>query len=156
MKLAIEHVFAIAPAAFETLYFDEAFNIAQGEALSLSREVRKLERTPERIVRHVWWEPRVAPGAKPKTRAGFTDELDYDVGTRRGMWRTIPSMYGDRGQMSGTIEFVAAGEGTKRIVRGEVAVRMFGLGRIIEKIIVTEVEKSFEATAKFTRDWLAR
>src|SRR3954470_22410794 len=98
MKLAIEHVFAeIQPAEFEALYFDEAFNESLGTHLHMGRKLVRLEKAPNRIVRHVRFEPAQEPDSPVKqafgtSRASFLEELDYDPRTRRGEWKTIPNM----------------------------------------------------------------
>ncbi|HUJ57477.1 MAG TPA: DUF2505 family protein [Kofleriaceae bacterium] len=164
MKFAIEHVFPeITCAAYEQLYFDEAFNVALGRALDMGRELRRLDITPDRIVRHVCFEPRRDPDPAHPTnrafgssRASFVEELDYDVGTRRGAWRTIPNVFTERVRNTGTIELAPAGSGVRRTVRGEVKVSLFGFGGIVERMIVAEIEKSYARSTKFTLDWLAR
>jgi hypothetical protein len=57
---------------------------------------------------------------------------------------------------SGTIEFAAAPEGTRRLLRGEVRVKLFGFGGVVEKMIAAEIVKSYDATAAFIIDWLAK
>ena len=162
MKFLIEDVFPLGVAEYEALYFDEAFWSALGESLRLGRELVKLDRTPARIVRTVRCWPDREPGtpadqAFGKQRAGYVEELDYDVRARKGAWRTIPNVFTDRVRTEGTIEFVTDGAGTRRIVRGDVDVRRaYGFGKIIEKMIVSEIEKSYVKSAAFTRDWIAR
>jgi len=74
---------------------------------------------------------------------------------RRGAWRTIPSLWADRVHNAGTIELADFEGGTRRLVRGEVKVKLFGFGGLVEKMIVAEIEKSYAATARLTREWLA-
>jgi hypothetical protein len=162
MKLAIEHVFAeIQPAEFEALYFDEAFNESLGTHLHMGRKLVRLDRTANRIVRHVRFEPAQEPDSPVKqafgtSRASFLEELDYDPRTRRGEWKTIPNVFKERVVNSGTIEFAAAPEGTRRLLRGEVKVKLFGFGGVVEKMILAEIVKSYDATAAFIIDWLAK
>ncbi|MEO8839944.1 MAG: DUF2505 family protein [Kofleriaceae bacterium] len=161
MHVTIEHVFAgIQPASYEALYFDEAFNESLGRHLRMGRKLVRLDRSPERIVRHVRYEPAQAPGSEAKqafgsSRASFLEELDYDPRERRGAWRTVPNMFPERVKNTGTIAFLDDGAGTKRVVEGDAIVRLFGLGGRVEKIIVGEIVKNYEASAAFTRDWLA-
>ena len=162
MKVLIEDVFPqITCAAYESLYFDEPFNDAVGQALHLGRQLMHFERTPEKIVRRVGYEPARDPGSPAgqafgTSRASFIEELEYDVRSRRGEWRTIPNVFPDRVRNAGTIEIVEAPTGVRRIVRGEVKVSMFGFGRLIEKMVVAEIEKSYASTTRFTNEWLAR
>lgn len=163
MRLYIEHVFErVTLAGYEALFFDEEFQHAQGEALKLGRELVKLDRTPGRIVRHVRCEPAREPGSPADqafgtSRAGFLEELDYDLRAHRGTWRTIPNVFTERVRTTGTLEFAEiAGDSVKRICRGDVKISLFGFGGIVERMIVAEIEKSYAATAEFTRQWLAR
>ncbi|MDB4958983.1 MAG: hypothetical protein JWO36_6552 [Myxococcales bacterium] len=161
MKVAIEHVFgSITCPEYEDVYFDESFNAAVGDALELGRKLLRLDRSAERIVRHVCYEPKRDPDSPAgqafgSSRASFIEELDYDVRARRGRWKTIPNMFPERVRNAGTIEIVEAPEGVRRIVRGEVKVSMFGFGGIIERMIVAEIEKSYASTAKLTTEWIA-
>lgn len=162
VHVAIEHVFAgIQPAAFEALYFDEVFNEALGRHLRMGRKLVRLDRPTEfTIVRHVRYEPAQAPGSEAKqafgeSRASFLETLDYDARTRTGQWATIPNMFPERVSNRGTICFFDDKTGTKRVVTGDVSVKLFGFGGRVEKIIVREIVKNYEASAAFTREWLA-
>ncbi len=161
MKFLIEHTYAgIAPAAYAALHFDESFSIALGDALGLGRTLLRLDRAGTRIVRHVRCTPRRDAGSEAAQvlddKAAFVEELDYDLAAGRGTWRTIPSVFADRVVNRGTLELAAAPGGTRRIVRGEVTVRLFGLGGLVERKIVAEIEKSYAGAAAFTAAWLAQ
>ena len=162
MKVLIDHVFAgISCADYESLYFDEDFNTAVGKQLGMGRLLLHFERTPTRIERKVHYEPDRDPESPAgqafgTSRASFIEELDYDPRSRKGAWRTIPNLFPDRVTNAGTIEFVEAPNGTRRIVRGEVKVSFFGFGRLIERMIVSEIEKSYANTTRLTNDWLAK
>jgi hypothetical protein len=162
MKVAIEHVFSgLTCAAYEELFFDEAFNTALGGTLRLGRQLLRFERTADRVTRHVCYEPVRDPDSPANhvfgtSRASFVEELDYDRRARRGTWRTIPNRFADRVKNRGTLEIAEDPAGVRRIVRGEVEVALFGFGRLVERMIVAEIEKSYAATAAFTAEWLAR
>jgi hypothetical protein len=162
MRLTIEHVFeGIAVADYERLFFDEAFNDALGNQLKLGRHLVRLDRSENRIVRHVCYEPAREAGhaidqAYGSNRASFVEELDYELATRRGTWRTIPNRWAERVRNAGTIELAATPGGTRRTVQAEISVRAFGFGGIVERMVAAEIEKNYEATTAFTRAWLAR
>jgi Protein of unknown function (DUF2505) len=161
VKFAIEHVFArIDRAGYEALYFDETFNAALGDALGLGRQLVRLDRGPDRIVRHVRCEPRREAGSAADqafgtSRASYLEEMDYDLRRGTGAWRTIPNLFTDRVKNAGTLEIASVPGGVRRVVRGEVAVRLFGFGRLVERMIVAEIEKSYAGAAEFTTRWLA-
>ena len=181
MRVTIEHVFeGISVGNFADLYFDETFNDALSKELKLGRHLVRLDRSDKRIVRHVCYEParetghaiaspanagRAAPPeavhrlidqAYGSSAASFVEELDYDVASRRGTWRTIPNKWAERVRNEGTIEFAAAGDNTRRRVEAEVKIKAFGFGGIVERMVVAEIEKNYAATTAFTRAWLAR
>lgn len=162
MKFLIEDVFSgISVADYEGLYFDEAFNDAAGEALHMGRKLLRLDRSPTKIVRHVCFEPKRETGSAADqafgtSRASFVEELEYDVAARSGRWKTIPNLFTERVVNAGTIELASDGSGTRRIVRGDVRVKLFGFGGLVERMIVSEIEKSYAANAKFTREYIAR
>jgi hypothetical protein len=148
-------------ASYADLYFDEGFNTALGEAMHMGRKLLRLDRTDAKIVRHVCFEPKREAGSPADqafgtSRASFVEELEFDVAAVRGQWRTIPNLFTERVRNSGTIEFRDEDGGTQRIVRGEVKVSLFGFGSIVERMIVSEIEKSYAASTKFTLDFLAR
>lgn len=162
MKLLIEDLFPeIGCTEFETLYFDEPFNAAVGERLQLGRRLVRLDRGRGAIVRHVCYEPKRDPNtpagqAFGTSRASFIEELEYDLTEHRGTWRTIPNLFTDRVRNVGTIELVETPAGVRRIVRGEVVVSLFGFGRIVERMIVAEIARSYASTTALTSEWLAR
>src|SRR6267378_1140137 len=142
MKVLIEHGFAhVSCTAYEDLFFDEPFNEVMGAAVNMGRELLRLDRSGERIVRHVCYEPKRDPSSPAgqafgTSRASFIEQLDYNTRTHRGEWRTIPNLFPDRVRNAGTIEVIATPDGVKRIVRGEVKVSLFGFGGIVERMIV--------------------
>jgi hypothetical protein len=164
MKVLIEHTFAIPPSEFAPLYFEEPFSIAVTSAAKIGRTLLRLDREGSRIVRHVRCEPeRDIPPAIAKLIDGrfhYVEELDFDLEGRRGQWRVIPSVVPDKVKASGTLEFLdAAGPNgekhTKRIVRGDVIISVFGVGSLVERFVVGEVEKSYDAASAFTDSYLA-
>lgn len=162
MKFVIEDCFpGITPSDYERLYFDEGFNAELGQALHMGRKLLRLDRSPHKIVRHVCFEPEREAGSAADqafgtSRASFVEELEFDVATRSGAWKTIPNLFTERVRNAGTIEFASDGGGTRRVVRGEVRVSLFGFGKIVERMIVAEIEKSYTATTAFTREYLSR
>jgi hypothetical protein len=162
MKFAIDHVFpATTLAVYETLYFDEDFNAALGDALAMGRRLLKLERAGGRIVRHVEFTPKQAKGSQASqafgtSRASFVEELDFDTLSHIGTWKTVPTMWADRVRNNGTIAFARDGDGTRRSVHGEVKVSLFGFGRLVERAVVAEIEANYARTTTFTVEYLAR
>jgi uncharacterized protein DUF2505 len=162
MNVLIDDLFTgITCAEYESLYFDEDFNRLVGRELRMGRLLLHFERRPDRIQRKVQYEPERDPDSPAgqafgTSRASFIEELDYDPRSRRGSWRTIPNLFPERVSNAGTIEFVEAPNGTRRIVRGAVKVSLFGFGRLVERMIVSEIVKSYANTTRITNDWIAK
>jgi hypothetical protein len=162
MKFRAEHTYeGVTFPEYEVIHFDEAFNVELAQSVKLVRTVLKFEKTPERIVRHVRVEPaREIPGPVAKILGGnkfsYVEELEYELGKGKGRWRIVTSMMTDKIDAQGTLELVAVPGGCKRVVAGDIKVSIFGVGGIIEKFVVSDVEKSYDAAAAFTREYLKK
>lgn len=161
MKFKADHLIeGIAVERYAQMYFEDAFNDAMCVAVNLVRKPIKMERTGNKVVRHVHVEPqgREIPGPVAKllgqSRFGYVEELEFDFGTNEGVWRTIPTILPDKVTTGGTLRFVSESNGTRRIVHGDIEVRVFGIGGIVERFICSDAEKSYADAAEFTRRWV--
>jgi len=160
MKVRIEHVLqGIDLAGYEELYFDEPFHTALAEAVKIDRKLLRLDRGAERIVRHVRVQPQrdiPAPVAKllGGKRLAYIEELEYEVGRYHGTWRIVPPVLADKIAIGGTLDFEAAAGGVKRVLAGVIDVTLFGLGGLVEKVVVSNVVKSYDDAAAFTAQWI--
>ncbi len=161
MKFRVEHTFAgVSLADYERVYFDETFNEAMCKAVRLERKLVRRDETGGRLVRVVRVAPdRQLPAPVAKILGGakieYHEHLDYQLGSYRGSWRTEPSLLVDKIESRGTFGFEARGSSVLRWVEGEVKVKIFGVGSVIERFIVGDVEKSYDDVAAFTRQYLA-
>jgi len=160
MNFRIEHILpGINLAGYEELYFDEPFQTALGNAVRIDRKLLRLDRGPERIVRHVRVQPQreiPAPVAKllGGKRLAYTEELEYEVGRYHGTWRIVPAVLADKIAIGGTLDFEAVVGGVRRVLAGAIAVTLFGLGGLVERVVVSNVEKSYDDAAAFTARWI--
>lgn len=163
MKFRAEATFTDIPQAkYEELYFDNEFNDEMCKAVRLERTLLKLEKTGNVLVRHT----RVAPIGREiptpvakaigASRIEYVEELTYDFEKHSGVWQTISSVLPDKVETKGTLTIKANGAGCTRISEGEVTVKVFGVGGLIEKVIIGDVEKSYEDAARFTRGYWAK
>ncbi len=163
MKFRAEATFTDIPLAdYEALYFDDAFNDEMCKAVRLERTLLKKERTGDIIVRHTRVAPigREIPAPVAKvigaSRIEYVEELTYDFAKHTGVWQTIPQVLPDKVETKGTLAFLSTGAGCTRISEGDINVKIFGVGGIVEKVIVGDVEKSYEDAARFTREYWTR
>ena len=161
MKFKADHLIdGITVEQYREMYFEDAFNDAMCVAVNLIRKPIKMERSGSKIVRHVHVEPQgreiPAPVAKllGQSRFGYVEELEFDFSLNEGVWRTIPALIPEKVTTGGTLRFVGEGSATRRIVHGDIEVRMFGIGGIVERFICSDAEKSYADAAEFSRRWV--
>ena len=160
MRFKVEHVFRnISLTEYEQLYFDEAFNEALCAAVKLARSVVSLERDDTSIKRVVKVGPdRELPGPVAKVlksdRIEYEEHLEYTFGTYHGTWETIPSLMSNKVDTRGTFSFAEKGSDVRRVVEGAITVKILGVGGLIEKFIVADVERSYNDAARVTQTWI--
>lgn len=162
MKFHADHVIeGISLADYGNLYFDEDYNVRMCVAVRLGRELLELRREGNRIFRRVKVHPQdreiPAPVAKVLgfSHFAYVEELTMDLDSNEGSWRTIPERMADKFDTRGTLRFLDAGGHARRIVDGEIDVKIFGIGTIVEKFICSDAEKSYAAAAAFARRYVA-
>ncbi len=161
MKFRAEHVFNnITVAEYEALYFDEVFNEALCKAVKLERKVIKRDLVNGQLTRILRISPdREIPGPMRKVigadRIEYTEYIEYKWGSHQAIWRTESSILPDKVDARGTLGFEARGNGVVRWVEGEVKVKVFGVGGLVERFVVADVEKGYDNAAGFTHKWLA-
>lgn len=163
MKFEIQHRFDnISLGDYERLYFDEPFNTSLCASVNLDRELLRLDQSEERVHREVKISPTGRQIPKPiakfmgGSRIEYIETVDYTMGTGRGTWSSASSILTDKIECGGTIEMLETPKGIRRVVAGEIKVRVFGVGRAIESFIVEDVKRSYEDAARFTTDWISQ
>ena len=160
MHFRIEHTFTgISLADYEKLHFDEAFNIALCEAVKLSRQLVSLDDDGTTLKRVV----RVGPDRevpKPVQKVLKSDRIEYEErvtykwGTMEGSWETIPSVLASKVVTKGRLGFREVSGGVLRWSEGDIQVKVLGVGGVIERFIVADVEKSYDQAAAFTQRYI--
>ncbi len=161
MQFQVEHRFnGITLADYEKLYFDEAFNGALCSSVKLERELLKMDQQGSKLHRQVRVCPDrelPAPAAKVigSSKIIYTEHCDYTFGTYRGTWKTLSGILPDKISSNGTFSFRQDGNAVVRRVDGDVKVNIFGIGGIVERGIIADVEKSYAQAAEFTQRWIS-
>jgi hypothetical protein len=162
MKLRAVHDFmGLTLESYETLYFSEDFNKGLCESVALERTLNKLEDDGKLIERVVTVCPdRTIPAPLAKVlktdKIEYQEILTYHRGKFIGQWKTVPPFMSEKFLASGEFRFEAIDGGVRRIMEGDITVKIFGVGGLAEKVIVSEVEASYDRAAEFTRDYLKR
>lgn len=160
MKFRVEHTFrGITLADYEQLYFNEEFNNALCVSVKLDRTLEHREESDGKIKRSVRVGPdRELPAPVAKVigakRIEYTEHLEYTFGSFEGTWMTVSAIMTDKVDTHGRFGFEELPDGVLRWVEGEIKVKIFGVGKIVERVVVADIEKSYEKAAGFTQKWI--
>jgi len=97
------------------------------------------------------------PGPVKKVLGGlntFVVELILDTRSNQGTLEIVPARMGDKIKAGGRIFFEQQGDRWVQNVVGDVTVKMFGVGKLVEKFIVASFQKSFDLECKLRNDYL--
>jgi hypothetical protein len=147
---------------FAEVYFSDDFNNAVAAEIGLKeRRLVELEELGDgRVRRRVRMIPSVElPKALRKLIGDAVityDEVSTYDPARQETSYWVDSAVKDRVQVSGTIRFIAAEGGVRRVIDSEVKARVFGLGRVIESLVKNEVQKGYVVIGRFMQDYLDR
>ena len=160
MKFRVDHLIrGIDLPQYETLYLDEPFNEALCAAVNLGRTLVHFDRQNNKLERQVRvCANREIPGPVAKVlgtnKIEYTEHLSYVFGSFRGIWHTVPGLLADKLESHGSFGFIPHKEGVVRWVEGEVKVHLFGLGGVVERFVLADIEKSYQQAADFTQRWI--
>ena len=161
MRVRIAHHFTgVDVETFVRVYYSTAFNQQVAPLAGLASRVLLDERVNDdgTVQRRVRMRPDITlPGPVQKRLRGAPIEYDeisvYDPHTHRARYR-IESAAGARVDVRGEIAFVGQDGGVTREINGTVEVRVLGLGRIVEGLIVRETRGRYDAIHAFTQAYL--
>lgn len=161
-KVRIEHVLDCSEDVFWKLFLDEKFNQALFcEYLKFPvwrvASVKDGEKIMERVVEV---EPYVAdlPPAIKKVigdNIRYREEGKLDKEKRRYSVEVVPARMADKIFVKGQQTSQALGpDSCKRIFELEVTVKIFGVGGMVEKRIIADLQRSYDLSAKFTNRYI--
>ncbi len=156
MRVRCEHRIPLDADSFFATMHSEAFEARVAEALGLT-EYRVIEREEEarEIYRRIQVTPRLPAALVPilkrvagATTASYVEEQWRSREERLVRWRMTPTVLRDRSHLEGTVRVVPAGpRACKRVLDGVVEVRVLGVGALLERAIVSQVEEAYGASA---------
>ena len=161
----IEHTFDCDEQTFwDKIFFSEPFNRDMYlKHLQFKQwEVSDCRETDTTIYRTVIVTPKVGdlPGAIKSLvgdNLGYREEGSFDKKSRRYSVNVVPTVLADKLSVRGDTWLQALGDSRcKRIFEAQVSVKMFGVGAIIEKKIIADLQLSYNAGAAFTSDYLKK
>lgn len=93
---------------------------------------------------------RVARGGEPGRFSADADQL-----TKRWRYTVTPSKLAEKVAISGDLWVESRGEKSiERVCTGSVAVKMFGVGSMVEKFITEQTRGNYDRVAAFTDQYI--
>lgn len=159
MKMNVRHRLPASPDVAWREIFSEPYSQAITVHTGTSSErISEEVKDGKRLVRSRVTLARELPGAAAKVMGSkhlvYVLEERIDDANHTVQWRVLVDKVSDKVKAGGIFKLVAAGDGCDRIIQGEVSVAVPIIGRKIEAGIAAELEKSYEATARFAQKWL--
>ena len=162
MKFTMTHVFDVERATMEK-------HLNDPELLEMAREIpnlkgRELVEYREEAKLRIWKFRNAALGeipanarlyVKPEMLA-WTEESTWDPDTHAFTWRTVPSHFSEILSAEGTWRLEEAGAKTRRVIDGELRVKLPVVGRVVEQFIIELVKANFTAEAEVQRRFYAK
>jgi hypothetical protein len=160
MHVTTEHRFKnVTVDRFVEVYYSKAFNhaVAPSAALKVRDLVHEESLASGRILRRVRMVPDIElPGPVAALVNGpieFFEVSEYDPTTKSAAYH-VDSAARDRIVVQGAVTFEQAGDDVIRRIDGDVHVKMFGVGNIIERLIANEVKGRYDRIQAFTQRYL--
>ena len=160
MKFTIDDSFSnIDRAGFEKLFLDEEFNRAMMSVSELkTRELLDRREEGGKLHRRIKVVPqRDLPGFMKKLIQGeltYIEESVFDPARHVLDWTSQVSVMSDKIKLFGKVEFLEAPNGARRRLTGEMNVSVFGVGGMIEKAVVANLEETYRKITVFTQSWI--
>lgn len=160
----IEHTYNCDEDTFwNEIFFDKEYNETLfKKALEFpGYEVVKQEETDKEIRRTINVVPKLGPMPGPVKKLigdglGYKEEGVFDKSTRRYKITITPNKMADKMSVEGVLYTKPTGDKKlTRIFECKVTAKIFGVGGMIEKQIIGDMEVSYKKGADFTNEYIA-
>lgn len=162
LRFTIRHIIETDPDSFWEMYFDEAYNEAlyRGALKYSIYEVLSLSREPDGSVarRTNNGPPIELPAAIKKvgTFSSFIEDGRYDAKARRWTSDLSPGAMADRAKTHAEVWLEPRGDKRcERFVEIDIKVKIFGVGKLVEKFVEQQTRRLYDDAARFTNEWIA-
>jgi hypothetical protein len=162
-EVTIEHVYNCSEDTFwGSMFFDDAYNDALfKEALEFPvYEKLKQDDTDAEIRRSINVVPKLGPMPGPLKAVigeglGYKEDGVFDKKTRRYSLVITPNKLADKVTIKGTLYTKPQGDKCLRVFECTVVAKIFGVGGMLEKRVIADMEESYKKGAEFSNRWLA-
>lgn len=163
-KARIEHVMNCSVDTFwSKLFFDEEFNrrlFLEGLGFESWKQV-SLDETESQIVRVVDAVPKMADLPAPLKKLaegglGYRERGVFDKAARRVRLDVEPASLKGKLFIGGEVRCEPEGDAKcRRIYDASLEAKVFGVGSMIEKRLLSDIQKSYSQAAEFTNRYIA-
>lgn len=95
--------------------------------------------------------PALAQRALGTSRFSYVQIVEGNDDTMTTTWKVVTDVIPDKVQCSGTSRVIPAGDGCERIIEGEIKVSIPLVGGVIEKVVLEQLERSYERASEVIR-----
>lgn len=163
-EIRVEHVFKCSEETFWTkVFFDDEYNRKLFQEI-LKFPVWRVAKTEERgdeVLRTIEASPPVGdlPGplkAVVGDNAGYEERGVFNKKTHRYNVQVVPNRMSDKISVNVEMWTEALGENQcKRFARATATAKIFGIGGMLEKKLLSDLERSYEKSATFTNAFVS-
>jgi hypothetical protein len=164
MKYELTHTFDVDLATFEAALLDPRLLESMRQHMGGVRKIEEIDRSDDgqRIRRRLRFVPSTevpsfARGKIKPEMLEWTEESTYDRERHRCDYRILPNIperWQDRFRSSGTYSLTEAGGKVRRVLEGEVTIKVTLVGGMAERYVVGQVKKNFDDEAEAMRQVL--
>ena len=160
MKFSITHDYNISADDLWKHLFDPELEASVKQAADLAEFDVKSRKEGDLLIRDVRVLPNIdLPGPLRKV---FGDSIGYreedrvpQDGSMEYSWKARPDTLADKVKMEGVFRVEPIDEGRcRRVIEGEVQVKIFGVGGMAEKFMLGELKKSYAKVAAEQERWI--
>mgnify|MGYP003382607698 FL=1 len=159
----IEHVYNCSEDAFwDKMFFDDAYNedlFKKALAFPVYEKLKQDE-TESELRRSINVVPKLGPMPGPLKAVigeglGYREDGVFDKKTRRYSIVITPNKLADKMTIKGTLYTKSQGDKCVRHFDCTVVAKIFGVGGMLEKRIIADMEDSYKKGADFSNQWIA-
>lgn len=159
----IEHIFNCSADTFwDQVFWEDEYNdrmFRDALKFPVHNKVRQDDKgdTIERVIDVV---PKLGDMPAPLKKVigegiGYREDGVFDKKTRHLKVKIIPNKLTDKMHITGEFFVEPAGDGKcKRVFNCTAVAKVFGIGGMLEKRIMSDMETSYDVAAKFTNEYL--
>lgn len=156
MQIRISHHFPVSPRA----YWDGTRAPELDEKIAAAGDIDVVVIERRRDGARTYDELRVSPRkelpvlaqrALGTSRLSYVQVVEGDDDTMTTTWKVVMDVLSDKVRCAGTSRVIPAPDGCERIIEGEIKVAILFVGGAIERVVLDQLERSYERASEVIR-----